>query len=67
MRGHTPFSAVMIETDQRNLYVLALDPDERTALEPTLPARFRITGILYADDWNGLPYAHLNPTSMERL
>ena len=67
VRGNTPFTVVMLETDQRNLYVLALDENERRTLEPGLPARYRITGLLYADTWNGQPYAHLNPTAMERL
>ena len=67
VRGNTPFTAVMLETNQRNLYVLALNDADRQALERDLPARLRITGILYVDDWNGVPYAHLRPTAMERL
>lgn len=67
VRGNTPFTAVLLETDQRNLYVLALDDADRRALEPGLPARYRITGVLYANTWNGHPYAHLKPTTMEKL
>ena len=67
VRGNTPFTAVMLETDQRNLYVLALDDADRQTLENDLPARLRITGVLYVDDWNGVPYAHLRPTSVERI
>ena len=67
VRGNTPFTAVMLETDQRNLYVLALDEADRHTLERELPARLRITGVLYLGDWNGLPYAHLRPTSVERF
>ena len=67
VRGNTPFTAVMLETDQRNLYVLVLDDADRQTLERELPARLRITGVLYVDDWNGVPYAHLRPTSLEQL
>ena len=67
VRGNTPFTVVMLETDQRLFYVLALDEAERRTLEGGLPARFRVTGALYADDWNGRPFAHLKPRSMERL
>ena len=52
---------------RRNLYILALDEAERPTLERDLPAPFRITGRLYADTWNGRPYAHLSPMSMEKL
>ncbi len=67
VRGNTPFTAIMLETDQRNLYVLVLGEAERRALQHTLPARFRITGAVYADDWNGRTYAHLRPIVLERL
>ena len=67
VRGHTPFTTIMLETSQRNLYVLVLDDAERQALEATLPARLRITGILTVDTWNGFRYAHLKPTLTEWL
>ena len=67
VRGNTPFTAIMLATDQRNLYVLAMGEAQRQALQPTLPGRFRITGAVYADHWNGRPYAHLRPIVMERL
>ncbi len=67
VRGNTPFTAIMLETDQRNLYVLVMGEAQRQALQPTLPGRFRITGAVYADDWNGRAYAHLRPIVMERL
>lgn len=67
VRGNMPFTVVMLETDQRLYYVLALDEAERQTLEGGLPARFRVTGTLYADDWGGRPFAHLKPTAIERL
>lgn len=67
VRGNTPFTALMLETDQRNFYVVVLNEAQRQTLQPTLPARFRITGAVYADDWNGQRFAHLRPIAMERL
>ena len=67
VRGNTPFTALLLETDHRNLYVLVMGEAERQALQPTLPARFRITGAVYADHWNGKTYTHLRPIAMERL
>ncbi len=67
VRGHTPFTGVLLETDQRNFYVLALDEAARRDLVPELPARYRVTGLLYGADWNGIRYAHLRPTKMEPL
>ena len=67
VRGNTPLTVVMLETDQQNLYILALDDAERRVLEPNLPTYYRITGRLFADTWNGRLFAHLSPTSMEKL
>ena len=67
VRGNTPFTALVLETDQRNLYVLVMGEAQRQALQPTLPAHFRITGAVYADHWNGKTYTHLRPIAMERL
>ena len=67
VRGNVPFTALMLETDQHNLYLLVLGEAERQSLDATLPARFRITGAVYVDDWNGRPYTHLRPIAMERL
>ena len=67
VRGNTPFTALLLETDQRNLYVLVIGEAQRQALQPTLPAHFRITGTVYADHWNGKTYTHLRPIAMERL
>ncbi len=66
VRGHEPFSAVLLETDQRNFYVLALEEAARQAFQRDLPARYRITGVLYGADWDGMRYAHLRPLKMER-
>ena len=68
MRGHEPFSALVLETDDRNVYVLTLSGEQqRSAMLPKTPGRFRVTGALYEDNWNGKPYAHLRVASWETL
>lgn len=56
-RGNEPFAAQMLETDDRNLYVLNLDGAPQTSF--IYGRRYRIEGRLYLDDWNSFPYAHL--------
>ncbi len=65
VRGNEPFSGVVLQTDQSNYYVLALDAAQRAAMVPTLPARYRISGLLYGAEWNGQLYAHLRPSLIE--
>lgn len=57
MRGNEPFTAVILETDQRTQYVLVLTPEMRSAL--SAPAPVRVTGRLFLGEWNGRPYAHI--------
>ncbi len=64
MRGHEPFTTLVLETPQRNTYVLNLDDMQQEALEYGTPMRARVSGILYQDEWNGRPYAHLRVTSI---
>lgn len=58
-RGNEPFSALVLETDQRNLYVLNVDDMQADAIASNTPMRVRATGTLYRDEWNGQPIAHL--------
>ena len=70
VRGHEPFTKLVLRTGQRNEYVLneeALAAEEQIELPPDEPARLRVTGELYKDNWNGRPYAHLRVTSWERV
>ena len=62
VRGNEPFTAVILETDDRNLYVLNMTRALRTALET--PARMRVIGRLYLGDWNGRAFAHLDVQDM---
>ncbi|MEM9664259.1 MAG: hypothetical protein AAF970_04945 [Bacteroidota bacterium] len=61
VRGNAPFTAVMLETDQRNLYVLEADARALSALQTA--GRATITGHVYTDIWNGRPHAHLRVTA----
>ena len=66
-RGNAPFSRVVLETDDRNFYVLALDREAEGRLRAALPGRYRAVGILMMGEWDGRPSAHLRPIEMERL
>ncbi len=67
VRGNVPFTTVMLETEERNLYVLVLDDEQRAALDRTLPARLRVTGELYRGEWHGRPIAHLRCQALQRM
>ena len=66
-RGNAPFTTYVLETDQRNSYILNLEglPEERQSF--TTPLRARVTGTLYADTWGDRSYAHLRVTTMQDL
>ena len=67
MRGNVPFTVVMLQTKEENYYILALTDEERRTWDSSLPGRLRVTGELSVESWNGRPFAHLRPTSIERL
>jgi len=56
IRGNEPFTATVLQTQNRNEYILKLAPDERGRL--ITPARFRARGCWYLDGWNGRNYAY---------
>lgn len=64
MRGNEPFTALVLETAERNTYVLNVDDMQQEVLDYGTPVRARVSGILYQDTWNGQPYAHLRVTSI---
>ena len=66
-RGNMPFSRLVLETDDRNVYLLDLDPAAEAELSPELPGRYRVVGILTLSDWAGRPSASLRPETMERV
>lgn len=65
IRGNEPFTAIVLQTQSRNYYVLKLAPDERRDL--ITPARYRVRGRWYLDDWNGRNYTHIDVAAMNRL
>lgn len=65
VRGNVPFNAAILETDARNFYVLKLTTEQQSML--ITPARYRVIGRLYLDDWNGKPFAHLEVREILRL
>lgn len=67
VRGHEPFTAMMLETDQQNVYVLSFEGEGRREMQNEAPGLFRVTGTLYQDDWNGRPYAYIRVRSWENL
>lgn len=67
VRGNEPFTAVLMETDQGNSYVLVLDDDQRTLLQDAAPGTFRVTGVLFKGTWNNQPYAHLRVQTWEEI
>lgn len=67
LRGNEPFTAYMLETEDRNSYVLNLEdlPEEEQSM--TTPLTARVTGTLYADAWGDRTYAHLRVASLETI
>ncbi len=55
-RGNTPFQTWMVETESGNSYVLVM---ESTPGQYSSSKKYRVTGRLYKDQWNGKDYAHL--------
>jgi hypothetical protein len=65
VRGNEPFTAVILETDQGNWYVLELTPEQRTGL--LNPSVQRVSGQLYRGDWNERPFATIRVATIQRL
>ena len=65
VRGNVPFNAAILETDGRNYYVLKLTPEQESRL--MTPERYRVTGRLYLDEWNGRSFAHLEVRELKRV
>jgi hypothetical protein len=61
VRGNEPFAEYVLETAERNLYVLRFPEMDA----PSTPAVLTVTGRLYAADWDGRPFAHIDVQEME--
>lgn len=55
--GAEPFAAVVLNSAERNSWVLELSAADRDRL--MMPARVRVTGSVYAADWQGRTRAHM--------
>lgn len=62
-RGNAPFTALVLTTDQDNHYILV----NNTTTQLKHPSTARITGRVYAADWNGQPFAHLDIIEVEPI
>ena len=61
VRGNEPFAAYVLETSDRNTYVLIFPEAVET------PARLQVTGRLYLGEWMGQSYAHIEVHAYEEL
>ncbi len=62
VRGNEPFARPILETDGGNLYVLVNDRQEAPR-----HGAYRVTGSLFLDEWNGMPFTHLRVNHAEVL
>ncbi len=65
VRGNVPFTAVVLETDDHNWYILEMTQSMRDGF--MTPARLKVNGRLYLDDWRGRPFAHLEVHEFEQI
>ena len=63
-RGNAPFEALVLETSDRNMYVLVFDGD---APNFEYGALYSVSGLLHSAEWNGAKYAHINVASHQKL
>jgi len=59
--GNMPFAALILQTDGNNSYILKMEGAMRDSL--MTPAYINVSGTLYLDEWNGLPFAHIRVDS----
>ena len=60
VRGHEPFTELVLQTADRNYYVLKFaDPEERSRMQNASPASFAVRGEVYRDVWGSRAFAHL--------
>ena len=60
VRGNEPFTELVLQTSERNHYVLKFEsPEERTRMQNLAPATFTVAGEVYRDVWGSQAFAHL--------
>ena len=63
--GNVPFTALILETKDRNSYILKMDDAMRDSL--MTPAQIEVQGELYLGQWNGKPFAHIRVSDLKRI
>lgn len=64
-RGNEPQVRYVLETTEGNIYVLRIPEEDRAAFQT--PARLRVTGRNYADEWDSHTFAHIEVSKWERV
>ncbi|MDX1430198.1 MAG: hypothetical protein R3282_07920 [Rhodothermales bacterium] len=68
VRGNEPFTALVLETADRNTYVIVSEDSEvRSEIQRRSPGRFRVSGVVYKGSWQGRDRAHLRVGRWERI
>ncbi len=63
--GNVPFAKLILETSDRNSYILEMDRAMRDSL--MTPAQIRVTGKLVRGEWNGLPFAQIHVSNLVHI
>lgn len=67
VRGNEPFTELVLETADRNHYVLKFESEEeRTQVQDQSPAPFEVSGEVYEGVWGSRPFAHLRVQTWSR-
>lgn len=68
VRGNEPFTELVLQTPERNYYVLKFgSQEERSQMQNAAPASFAVSGDVYRDVWGSRAFAHLRVRSWQPL
>ncbi|MDA1027619.1 MAG: hypothetical protein O3B41_01015 [Bacteroidetes bacterium] len=63
--GNVPFAKLILETSDRNSYILEMSREMRDSL--MTPAQIRVTGSLSVGAWNGRPFAQIQVSDLKHV
>ena len=63
--GNVPFARLILETKDRNSYILEMDGAMRDSL--MTPAQIKVTGKLKVGEWNGRPFAQIKVSELTHV
>lgn len=63
--GNVPFAKLILETSDRNSYLLEMSREMRDSL--MTPAQIRVTGSLSVGAWNGRPFAQIQVSDLKHF